>query len=107
VNSVTRYRISKLRPDDVLHYKAYSEDGLEGISVLKRTSMTLATARAAQKYQPTSMNNSDAQFVESNEVRVADVCRFFSVPLHLVYAGKQSYQSNEQNSIEYVNYTLA
>ena len=58
------------------------------------------------KYQPISMTNSDAQFVESNEVRVADVCRFFGVPLHLVYAGKQSYQSNEQNGIEYVNYTL-
>lgn len=52
------------------------------------------------------MSNTDAQFVESNEVRVADVCRFFGVPLHLVYAGKQSYQSNEQNGIEFVNYTL-
>ncbi len=166
--------VTMLRPEDVLHYKAYSEDGIEGISVLKRASMTLSTARAAQqyenatwmnggqpcgvlttdadlgdyeetlangtvrrvdpkeevrqaweavhrgpgnafrlavldlglKYQPISMNNTDAQFVESNEVRVADVCRFFGVPLHLVYAGKQSYQSNEQNGIEFVNYTL-
>lgn len=166
--------VTLLRPEDVLHYKAYSEDGLEGVSVLKRASMTLSTARAAQqyenatwlsggqpcgvltteadlgdqvetlpdgttrkvdlkaqlresweavhrgpgnafriavldlglKYQPISMSNADAQFVESNEVRVADVCRFFGVPLHLVYAGKQSYQSNEQNGIEYVNYTL-
>lgn len=163
-----------LRPEDILHYKAYSEDGIEGISVLKRASMTLSTAWAAQqyenatwqsggqpcgvltteadlgdydqtlpdgtvvrrnpkeevrqawekvhrgpgnafrlavldlglKYQPISMSNTDAQFVESNEVRVADVCRFFGVPLHLAYAGKQSYQSNEQNGIEFVNYTL-
>ena len=163
-----------LRPEDILHYKAYSEDGIEGVSVLKRASMTLSTAQAAQqyenatwmnggqpcgvlttdadlgdfdqklpdgtivhrdpkaevraswetvhrgpgnafrlavldhglKYQPISMSNTDAQFVESNEVRVADVCRFFGVPLHLAYAGKQSYQSNEQNGIEYVNYTL-
>lgn len=166
--------VTMLRPEDVLHYKAYSEDGIEGVSVLKRASMTLSTARAAQqyenstwlsggqpcgvlttesdlgdydetladgtvrhvdpkanirqawedvhrgpgnafrlavldlglKYQPISMSNTDAQFVESNEVRVADVCRFFGVPLHLAYAGKQSYQSNEQNGIEYVNYTL-
>lgn len=166
--------VTMLRPEDVLHYKAYSEDGIEGISVLKRASMTLSTARAAQqyenstwlsggqpcgvltteadlsdydqtladgsvrhvdpkanireaweavhrgpgnafrlavldlglKYQPISMSNTDAQFVESSEVRVADVCRFFGVPLHLAYAGKQSYQSNEQNGIEYVNYTL-
>lgn len=166
--------VTMLRPEDVLHYKAYSEDGIEGISVLKRAAMTLSTAQAAQqyenatwrsggqpcgvltteadlsdfdqtlsdgtvvrrdpkaeirdaweavhrgpgnafrlavldhglKYQPISMSNTDAQFVESNEVRVADVCRFFGVPLHLAYAGKQSYQSNEQNGIEYVNYTL-
>lgn len=164
-----------LRPEEVLHYKAYSEDGIRGLSVLRRASLTLSTAQAAQeyenstwqsggqpsgiltteadlgdsidvlqedgtvkkvdpkeqlrqswekvhrgpgnamrlavldlglKYQPISMSNTDAQFVESNEVRVADVCRFFGVPLHLVYAGKQSYQSNEQNGIEYVNYTL-
>ncbi len=167
--------VNWLRNEDVLHYKAYSEDGLEGVSVLRRASLTLSTARAAQqyeqsmwlnggqpsgiltteedlgdvteivlpdgskvrvdpkeqirkswesihrgagnafrvavldlglKYQPISMSNTDAQFVESNEVRVADVCRFFGVPLHLAYAGKQSYQSNEQNGIEYVNYTL-
>ena len=166
--------IYDLRPEDVLHYKAYSEDGIRGISVLRRAAVTLNTARAAQeyekstwesggqpcgvlttesdlgdydqampdgtvvrrnpkedirkaweavhrgpgnamrlavldlglKYQPISMSNTDAQFVESSEVRVADVCRFFGVPLHLAYAGKQSYQSNEQNGIEYVNYTL-
>lgn len=164
-----------LRPEDVLHYRAYSEDGIRGISVLRRAALTLDTAQAAQqyenstwrsggqpsgiltteadlggvikvpqpdgtvlevdpkeqlrqswetihrgpdnamrlavldlglKYQPISMNNTDAQFVESNEVRVADVCRFFGVPLHLAYAGRQSYESNEQNGIEYVNYTL-
>lgn len=167
--------VNWLRNEDVLHYKAYSEDGLEGVSVLRRAALTLSTARAAQqyeqsmwlnggqpsgiltteedlgdetevalpdgrkvkvdpkeqirksweaihrgagnafrvavldlglKYQPISMSNTDAQFVESNEVRVADVCRFFGVPLHLAYSGKQSYQSNEQNGIEYVNYTL-
>lgn len=164
-----------LRPEEVLHYKAYSEDGIRGISVLRRASLTLDTAQAAQqyenstwrsggqpsgilttdtdlggeievvqedgtvkkvdpkeqlrkswdeihrgpgnamrlavldlglKYQAISMNNTDAQFVESNEVRVSDVCRFFGVPLHLAYAGKQSFESNEQNGIEYVNYTL-
>lgn len=171
----TTGEVTMIRPDDILHYKAYSEDGIEGISVLRRASLTLSTARAAQlyenstwmnggqpsgflttdsdlgdsievlqpdgtkvtvdpkeqlrrsweavhrgpgnafriavldlglKYQPISMTNSDAQFVESNEIRVADVCRFFGVPPHLAYAGKQSYQSNEQNGIEFVNYTL-
>lgn len=168
-------QIFSLRPEDVLHYKAYTTDGIEGISILKRASLTLDTSMAAQKYenstwhsggqpsgilttdsdlgdtvqveqadgtwikmdpkeqlrqsweklhrgadnamriavldlglkyQPISMTNSDAQFVESNEIRVADICRFFGVPLHLAYAGKQSYASNEQNGIEFVRYTL-
>ena len=168
-------QLFSLRPEDVLHYKAYTTDGIEGISILKRASMTLDTSMAAQKYenstwhsggqpsgilttdsdlgdtvrveqedgtwktmdpkeqlrqsweklhrgadnamriavldlglkyQPISMTNSDAQFVESNEIRVADICRFFGVPLHLAYAGKQSYASNEQNGIEFVRYTL-
>lgn len=165
--------VTWLRPEDVLHYKAYSEDGIQGISILRRASTTLDTAQSAQlyensvwrnggqpsgvlttdsdlggmvpdpqdptqtirrkdllrrewerihrgpdnafrlavldlglKYQPISMTTADAQFVESNDVRVADVCRFFGVPLHLAFAGKQSYQSNEQNGIEYVTYTL-
>ena len=171
----TTGQVTMLRPEEILHYKAYSEDGIEGISVLRRASLTLSTARAAQqyenstwmnggqpsgilttdsdlgdfievvqedgtkvkvdpkdqlrksweavhrgpgnafriavldlglKYQPISMTNADAQFVESNEIRVADICRFFGVPLHLAYAGKQSYASNEQNGIEFVNYTL-
>lgn len=68
--------------------------------------MRLAVLDHGLKYQPISMSGADLQFVENKDVRVADICRFFGVPLHLVYAGKQSYASNEQNGIEYVNYTL-
>lgn len=68
--------------------------------------MRLAVLDGGLKYQAIAMSNTDAQFVESNEVRVADICRFCGVPLHLVYAGKQSYASNEQNGIEFVKYTL-
>lgn len=68
--------------------------------------MRLAVLDNGLKYQPIAMSGADLQFVENKDVRVADLCRFFGVPLHLVYAGKQSYASNEQNGIEYVNYTL-
>ena len=52
------------------------------------------------------MKNSEAQFVESEEYRVADVARFFGIPLYLLNAGKQAYSSNEQNSIDLVKYTI-
>lgn len=165
----------RLDPADVLHYKGYSTDGIEGISILRRAALSIGTGLAAQqyqndiytsggrpsgvltveadiggtvktlnakgeeeqvakkelirrewnkihsgggngfkiaildngmKYEPISMTNSDAQFCGTEELRVADMCRFFGVPLHLVYAGKESYASNEQNSLEFVKYTL-
>lgn len=59
------------------------------------------------KYVPISSNNRDAQFVESKEVSVRDIARFFGVPLYKLQEGKQSYESNEQNAIEYVVSTLS
>lgn len=58
------------------------------------------------KYSSLSSSNRDAQFVESKEVSVRDIARFFGVPLYKLQEGKQSYESNEQNSIEYVVSTL-
>lgn len=58
------------------------------------------------KYQPiSSMSNADAQFVESNDITIADIARFFGVPLHVLMSGKQSYESNAQNRVEYVQTT--
>lgn len=151
----------KLPNEDMLHYKAYSTDGIKGISVLQRAAEVVAAGRAAQQYegglyqngtrlsgvltadgdlkdmskdkirsewerihagpdnafkiavldhglkfQAVSMSNTDAQFVESKTLNVEDISRFFGVPLFKINAGKQSYNSNEQNSIEYVTGTL-
>ncbi len=57
-------------------------------------------------YKPVSISNKDAQFVEQAELSVQDIARFFGVPLYKLQAGKQSYDSNEQNAIEYVVSTL-
>ncbi len=167
--------MTSLDPADVLHYKAYSTDGITGISILRRASQAISTGLSAQSYQgdlyanggqpsgalladtdiggtvtvknadgqeetiakterirrewekihsgpgkkfriavlpkgvtytPIGMKNSDAQFVESEENRVADIARFFAVPLHYLGAGKQSYASNEANAIEFVKFTI-
>lgn len=153
--------VRKLENFDILHYKAYSEDGINGISVLSRASDVINTSKAAQNYenklytqnarpsgvlkadaqinkeakdkireewnnihngvdnafkiavldlglsyQPISLNNKDAQFVESKTITIEDITRFFGVPLYKINSGKQSYSSNEQNGIEYVVNTL-
>ena len=59
------------------------------------------------EYKQISMSQRDAQFVESKDITVADIARFFLVPLYKLQAGKQTYQSNEQNAIEYVVTTLS
>jgi len=57
-------------------------------------------------YKPLSISNRDAQFVEQSDLSIQDIARFFGVPLYKLQAGKQSYNSNEQNAIEYVVGTL-
>lgn len=151
----------KLPSEDVEHFKAYSTDGIRGVSVLHRAAEVISSGISSQKYenglyqngtklsgvlyaegdiksenkdairrewskihsgpdnafkvavldhglkfQSVSMSNSDAQFVESKTLNIEDIARFFGVPLYKIGAGKQSYNSNEQNSIEYVTGTL-
>lgn len=160
---------------DMIHLMAYTYNGWQGVSVLKRASDVIVAGRAAQlynlnyyenggqpagvletetdlsgyvevlmadgrtervakkdmirqewekrhagpsnshriavldyglKYNPISISNKDAQFVEQSELSVQDIARFFGVPLYKLQAGKQSYESNEQNAIEYVVSTL-
>lgn len=57
-------------------------------------------------YKAISVTNRDAQFIESQEVAIRDIARYFGVPLYKLQEGKQSYNSNEQNGIEYVVGTL-
>lgn len=57
-------------------------------------------------YQPISISNKDAQFIESKNITVEDISRFFVVPLYKINAGKESYNANEQNSIEYLVNTV-
>ncbi len=50
-------RLYKLNPADVLHYKAYSTDGIKGISVLHRAQLTLQAAFSAQEYEQALYDN--------------------------------------------------
>lgn len=54
------------------------------------------------KYQALSINQKDAMFIEQQSQTVEDIARYFLMPLYKIQAGKQSYNSNEQNAIEYM-----
>ena len=55
------------------------------------------------KYQSLGISHKDSQFVEQQSQTVEDIARYFGVPLYKLQAGKQSYNSNEQNAIEYIS----
>lgn len=71
-----------------------------------KNSHRLAILDLGLKYRPIAANNQEAQFVESKDVQIRDIARFFGVPLYKLGEGKQAYGSNEQNAIEYVTSTL-
>lgn len=53
------------------------------------------------KYQSLAISQKDAMFIEQQAQTVEDVARYFNMPLYKLQAGKQSYNSNEQQAIEY------
>ena len=164
----------KFWPTDILHYKAFSTDGLEGVSYLRRGAETIEAALQAQKYEvgfykngakltgilytetdltsrpeitqpdgtkisikdairrewehlytgadnafrtaimdfgmkytPITASNRDAQFIESKAASIEDVGRLFNIPLYKLGVGKQTYASNVQAAIEYMQRTLS
>lgn len=53
------------------------------------------------KYQSLAISQKDAMFIEQQGQTVEDIARYFNMPLYKLQAGKQSYNSNEQQAIEY------
>lgn len=58
------------------------------------------------KYEQVSMKPSDAQFLESIEATDAEIANFYGLPLYKLNMGKQSYESNEQQNLDYLRTTL-
>ncbi len=53
------------------------------------------------KYDTITMKPTDAQFLEGIAATDADIANFFNFPLHKLNMGKQSYESNEQQELDY------
>jgi len=58
------------------------------------------------KFEPITMKPVDAQFLESIQENDTEIANYFGVPLYKLNQGKQSYQSNEQQNLDYLNTTL-
>lgn len=58
------------------------------------------------KFETISISPADAQFLETINATDAEIANFFGVPLHKLNMGKQSYESNAQQQLDYLSTTL-
>jgi HK97 family phage portal protein len=58
-------------------------------------------------YKPITVNQTDAQFLESRKFQIEDICRIYRVPLHLVQNLDRATNNNiEHQSLEFIMYTM-
>lgn len=58
------------------------------------------------KFETITIKPVDAQFLETVQATDAQIANFFGVPLYKLNQGKQSYESNEQQNMDYLRTTL-
>jgi len=58
------------------------------------------------KFEPITMKLTEAQFLESIDHSDLDLANFFKYPAYKLNMGKQSYESNEQQDLDYLKSTL-
>jgi HK97 family phage portal protein len=58
------------------------------------------------KYESVTMKPVDMQFLESIDASDVEIANYFGLPLYKLNMGKQSYQSNEQQNLDYLTTTL-
>ncbi len=67
----------------------------------------VAVLEEGMKYTPISISNEQAQFLETRKFQINEIARIFRVPPHMVGdLEKSSFSNIEQQSLEFVKYTL-
>jgi len=61
---------------------------------------------AIKDFKTISISPADAQFLETIQATDAEIANFFGLPLHKLNMGKQSYESNTQQQLDYLSTTL-
>jgi len=78
----------------------------------KRTYLSAADGGAVvfddkvAKFEAITMHPNDAQFLEQINATDVDIANFFGIPLYKINQGKQSYESNAQQDLDYLKTTL-
>lgn len=76
---------------------SYLKSALDGVMVQDN---------AIIDFKQVTMNASDVQFLESIQATEVEIANYFGLPQYKLNLGKQSYQSNEQQQLDYLGTTL-
>jgi HK97 family phage portal protein len=72
-----------------------------------RNSHRVAVLEEGMKYQPIGISPEQAQFLETRKFQINEIARIFRVPPHMLAdLEKSSFSNIEQQSLEFVTYTL-
>lgn len=67
----------------------------------------VAVLEEGMKYQPIAISPNEAQFLETRKFQLNEIARIFRIPPHMIGdLDKSSFSNIEQQSLEYVKYTL-
>lgn len=92
-------------PGTVKNPDAVRESWEKGFS--QNNSHKIAVLEEGMKYTPISISPNEAQFLETRKFQINEIARIFRVPPHMVGdLEKSSFSNIEQQSLEFVKYTL-
>ena len=92
-------------PGTVKDPEAMRESWSKGFS--GRNSHKITILEEGMKYTPISISPNEAQFLETRKFQINEIARIFRVPPHMVGdLEKSSFSNIEQQSLEFVKYTL-
>lgn len=91
----------KLAPDKRELMKEEFTQRFTGENAFKVAVLDLGT-----KYTPLGISQQEAQYLETRQFTIEEVARQTGIPLYMLQSGKQSYQSNEQQQLDFVVNTL-
>lgn len=72
----------------------------------KQDAFKVAVVDHGMKYTPLGLSQADCQFIESRSFTVEEAARFTGIPKYMLQTGKEAYDSNRKQRVDYVTDTL-
>mgnify|MGYP004688522535 CR=1 FL=1 len=108
-----RFYANGARPSGVLEVEGNLDQGKRDMlreEFMKRYSgenaFRVAVLDLGMKYTNLGISQQDAQYIESRQFTVSEISRFTGIPAYMMQEGKQSYNANEQQKVDFLVDTL-